>query len=299
MKENKFNGWIFLDKPVGISSNKALQKVRKIFHYCKAGYVGTLDPLASGFLPIALGKSTKTIKYLSDINKEYVFEVTWGTRTSTGDLEGEITKINKTYPSPEQIRSTVKSFIGDYNQAPHKFSSKKVNGMKAYELARKKINVDLKKEKKKIIDLKIINQVSNSKTLFYVKCSAGTYIRSLAEDMAKTLNTFGVISSLRRVGFGNLDKKLISLDYLLSLVHIECLLSILKPVEKVFNEFNQIHLDMNEVALILNGRPIEMSKINDFCGQLTLAKFKDKLVAVGYLKNGNFYPKNLLNNFFV
>ena len=151
--------------------------------------------------------------------------------------------------------------------------------------------------------LKIINQVSQSKTLFYTKCGSGTYIRSLAEDMAKSLNTFAVVSSLRRVGLGNLDKKLISLDYLLSLVHIEGHLSILRPIEKVFNEFNQIHLDLNEVALILDGRPIEMNeiknKINDFCGKLTLAKFKNKLVAVGYLKDGNFYPKNLLNNFFV
>ena len=139
--------------------------------------------------------------------------------------------------------------------------------------------------------------------MFYTKCGSGTYIRSLAEDMAKSLNTFAMVSSLRRVGFGNLDKKLISLDYLLSLVQIECLLSILKPIEKVFNEFNLIDLDMNEFALILNGRSIKMndlkSKINDIYGQLTLAKFKNKLVAVGYLKNGNFYPKNLLNNFFV
>ena len=303
MNENNINGWIFLDKPIGISSNKALQKVKKFFYNCKAGYVGTLDPLASGFLPIALGKSTKTIKYLSDCDKEYVFEVTWGMHSSTGDLEGELQKYNKNYPSSEQIKNTVENFIGDYDQVPHKFSSKKVNGKKAYEFSRKKIHIDLAKEKKKISDLKIINQISESKTFFYIKCSSGTYIRSLAEDMAKALNTFGLVSSLRRVGFGNLDKKLISLDYLLSLVHIECLLSILKPIEKVFNEFNLIDLDMNEFALILNGRSIKMnefkSKINDIYGQLTLAKFKNKLVAVGYLKNGNFYPKNLLNNFFV
>ena len=303
MNENNINGWIFLDKPIGISSNKALQKVKKFFYNCKAGYVGTLDPLASGFLPIALGKSTKTIKYLSDCDKEYVFEVTWGMHSSTGDLEGELQKYNKNYPSSEQIKNIVKNFIGDYYQVPHRFSSKKVNGKKAYEFSRKKIHIDLAKEKKKISDLKIINQISESKTFFYIKCSSGTYIRSLAEDMAKALNTFGLVSSLRRVGFGNLDKKLISLDYLLSLVHIECLLSILKPIEKVFNEFNLIDLDMNEFALILNGRSIKMnefkSKINDIYGQLTLAKFKNKLVAVGYLKNGNFYPKNLLNNFFV
>ena len=303
MKKNSVNGWIFLDKPIGFSSNKVLQKVRNIFHNCKAGYVGTLDPLASGFLPIALGKSTKTIKYLSDCDKEYIFEVTWGRHSSTGDIEGEIKKIDNNYPSLEQIRKTLRNFIGDYYQVPHNFSSKKVNGKKAYEFARKKIDIDLKKEKKKITVLKIINQVSESKTLFYIQCGSGTYIRSLAEDMAKSLNTFAMVSSLRRVGFGNLDKKLISLDYLLSLVHIECLLSILKPIEKVFNEFNLIDLDMNEFALILNGRSIKMnefkSKINDIYGQLTLAKFKNKLVAVGYLKNGNFYPKNLLNNFFV
>ena len=303
MKENEISGWIFLDKPIGISSNRVLQKVRKIFNNCKAGYVGTLDPLASGFLPIALGKSTKTIKYLTNSFKEYVFEITWGIHSSTGDLEGEVMKIDKKYPSLDKIRNTYLNFIGDYYQVPHKFSSKKVNGKKAYEFARKKIHIDLTKEKKKISDLKIINQISESKTFFYIKCSSGTYIRSLAEDMAKALNTFGLVSSLRRVGFGNLDKKLISLDYLLSLVHIECLLSILKPVEKVFNEFNQIDLDMNEFALILNGRSIKMnefkSKINDIYGRLTLAKFKNKLVAVGYLKNGNFYPKNLLNNFFV
>ena len=98
MKENNINGWIFLDKPIGISSNKALQKVRKIFHNCKAGYVGTLIHLHLGFLPIALGKSTKTIKYLSDCDKEYVFEVTWGMHSSTGDLEGEIKNIIKFIP---------------------------------------------------------------------------------------------------------------------------------------------------------------------------------------------------------
>ena len=303
MKEKNINGWIFLDKPIGISSNRVLQKVRKIFHNCKAGYVGTLDPLASGFLPIALGKSTKTIKYLSNSCKEYVFEVTWGVHSSTGDLEGEIRRIDRKYPSAEKIRKICMNFIGDYYQVPHKFSSKKVNGKRAYQLVRKKIHVDLKREKRKILDLKIINQISRSKTLFYIKCSSGTYIRSLAEDMAKALNTFSLVSSLRRVGFGNLDKKLISLDYLLSLVHIEDFLSILKPIEKVFKEFNQIHLDMNEVALILNGMPIKMNEIrnevNVICGQVILAKFKNELVAVGYLKDGNFYPKNLLNNFFV
>ena len=114
MKKTKnINGWIFLDKPIGISSNLALQKVRKIFKFCKAGYVGTLDPLASGFLPIALGNATKTIKYLGDSNKEYKFEVNWGIKTSSGDLEGTIEDEKNKYPTREEILEILPKFLGD------------------------------------------------------------------------------------------------------------------------------------------------------------------------------------------
>lgn len=303
MKKNKIYGWVFLDKPIGISSNAVLQKVRKIFGYCKAGYVGTLDPLASGFLPIALGDATKTIRYLENISKEYIFEVEWGVKTNTADIEGIVEKTCEIYPSKENIKNATKKFKGIYFQEPQKFSSKKINGIRAYKLARNNAKFKLSKKKVTIFDLKLTYVLSKKRSLFYVNCSSGTYVRSLAEDIAKVNGTFATVTALKRIGFGDFNKKLISLDYLLSLVHIECLLSILKPIEKVFNEFNLIDLDMNEFALILNGRSIKMnefkSKINDIYGQLTLAKFKNKLVAVGYLKNGNFYPKNLLNNFFV
>mgnify|MGYP003347975577 CR=1 FL=1 len=154
----------------------------------------------------------------------------------------------------------------------------------------------IKKEKKRILDLKIINQVSRSKTLLYAKCSSGTYIRSLVEDIAKALNTFAVVSSLRRVGFGNLDKKLISLDYLLTLVHSDDLINVIKPVNLVFENANEIILDEKAITHILNGRCVKMS--NAKVGkekELTLAKFKNEIVAVGYLQNDNFYPKRLLN----
>ena len=110
MKKNKIYGWVFLDKPIGISSNAVLQKVRKIFGYCKAGYVGTLDPLASGFLPIALGDATKTIRYLENISKEYIFEVEWGVKTNTADIEGIVEKTCEIYPSKENIKNATKKF---------------------------------------------------------------------------------------------------------------------------------------------------------------------------------------------
>ena len=296
MKKNKINGWIFLDKPIGISSNSALQKVRKIFNYCKAGYVGTLDPLASGFLPIALGDATKTIRYLENKNKEYVFEVEWGIKTNTGDIEGKIEKISKTYPSEQMIKKTILGFKGDYFQEPQKFSSKKINGVRAYKLARNNTNFKLKKKKVTIFDLNLISSLSKQRSSFYVKCSSGTYVRSLAEDIADTNGTFATVTALRRIGFEDFNKKLISLDYLLTLVHSDDLINILKPVNLVFKNANEIILDENAIEHILNGRSVKMNKgkIVDN-NEFALAKFENEIVAIGYLKDNNFYPKRLLN----
>jgi len=296
MKKNKINGWIFLDKPIGISSNSVLQKVRKIFNYCKAGYVGTLDPLASGFLPIALGDATKTIRYLENKNKEYVFEVEWGIKTNTGDIEGKIEKISKTYPSEQMIKKTILGFKGDYFQEPQKFSSKKINGVRAYKLARNNTNFKLKKKKVTIFDLNLISSLSKQRSSFYVKCSSGTYVRSLAEDIADTNGTFATVTALRRIGFEDFNKKLISLDYLLTLVHSDDLINVLKPVNLVFKNANEIILDENAIEHILNGRSVKMNKgkIVDN-NEFALAKFKNEIVAIGYLKDNNFYPKRLLN----
>ncbi|MBS91656.1 MAG: tRNA pseudouridine(55) synthase, partial [Rickettsiales bacterium] len=157
-------GWIFLDKPIGMSSNLALQKVRNIYENCKAGYIGTLDPLASGFLPIALGKATKTIKYLENSSKEYVFTVQWGLKTTTGDFEGEIISKNKQYPRISSIKRIIKSFSGEIFQTPHRFSSKKINGVRAYKLARKKKKFELKKKSINIYKTKFLRKLSEDKT---------------------------------------------------------------------------------------------------------------------------------------
>ena len=166
MKKNKIYGWVFLDKPIGISSNAVLQKVRKIFGYCKAGYVGTLDPLASGFLPIALGDATKTIRYLENISKEYIFEVEWGVKTNTADIEGILEKTCEIYPSKEKIKNATKKFKGIYFQEPQKFSSKKINGIRAYKLARNNAKFKLSKKKVTIFDLKLTYVLSKKEAYF-------------------------------------------------------------------------------------------------------------------------------------
>ena len=247
-------------------------------------------------MPIALGDATKTIRYLENKNKEYVFEVEWGIKTNTGDIEGRIEKISKTYPSEQMIKKTILGFKGDYFQEPQKFSSKKINGVRAYKLARNNTNFKLKKKKVTIFDLNLISSLSKQRSSFYVKCSSGTYVRSLAEDIADANETFATVTALRRIGFEDFNKKLISLDYLLTLVHSDDLINVLKPVNLVFKNANEIILDENAIEHILNGRSVKMNKgkIVDN-NEFALAKFKNEIVAIGYLKDNNFYPKKLLN----
>lgn len=294
---DKLNGWIFLDKPIGMTSNAALQQIRRNLSKVKAGFVGTLDPLASGFLPVALGKSTKVINLAENLNKKYTFSIKWGEKTDTGDTEGKVIKISRKYPSKEDIKSILGKFNGIINQTPPKHSSLKVNGVRAYELARKKIPFKLKKRKVNIHKLKINNFISDQISEFKVECSSGTYVRSLAESISESLGTVGTVTSLRREGFGNFNKNLISLDYFLSLVHSDELNNVIEPVDSVFNWINVIKINKKQLNKVLKGNCIEMDVFfkNDLqTNDLTFVKYKNEIAALGILEKKNFYPKKVL-----
>tara|TARA_B100000963_G_C22541742_1_gene632507 strand:+ start:161 stop:1054 length:894 start_codon:yes stop_codon:yes gene_type:complete len=295
MNKSNINGWIFLDKPIGMTSNYALQKIRKIFKNCKAGFVGTLDPLASGYLPIALGKATKLIKYIEKVNKKYIFTIKWGCKTDTGDLEGKIVETNQYFPDFFSIEKKLSDFIGEVEQSPPKFSSLKINGFRAYELARKKIPFSTKNRKIIIKKITMLEKLSPQKAVFSVECSAGTYIRSLAESIAESLGAIGMVTELRRLRFTDCNKKLISLDYLLSLVHSDEQIKLVHPIDVVFKEIVKIQLSNKQVKKVLTGNYIEMKKLtipND--SNMVLAKFENKFVALGLVEDNNFHPKKLL-----
>ena len=296
-QKRKIDGWVFLDKPIGMTSNSALQKVRKIFQRCKAGYLGTLDPLATGFLPIALGNATKTIRLLEEMEKKYIFTLKWGVKTSTGDIEGEVEKKTNKFPDTKSINVNVKKFIGQIMQLPPKFSSIKVNGIRAYKLARKKEKFSLLKRKVSIKKFFLSRKISSDKSEFFVQCGSGTYIRSLAEDLARSLGTYGTVLSLRRVGFVNCNKKLISLDYLLTLMHSGKLINSVEPVSCFFDGMREINLRKDQVGLILNGRPVEMDhNFEKKNNEVVFAKFANQIIAFGYLLEKFFYPKRLLRD---
>ena len=297
MINKNLSGWILIDKPIGVTSNYVLQKIKKIFKNKKAGYVGTLDPLASGFLPVAIGKATKVISYIENVNKKYVFVVQWGIKTETGDSEGKIIQTKQKYPNENEIKDSLKYFAGQIEQRPPRFSSVKINGSRAYELARKNIQFKTKTRKVTIDKFELLKKISQNKALFYVECSSGTYVRSLAESIAQSLGTLGTLTELRRIGFSDCNKKLISLDYLLSIVHSDDLISLVHPIDVVFGFKNYINLDHKQMKKVLTGNCIKMSQ--EFMRfnmkeDIVFAKYESELVAIGSYENKSFQPKKLL-----
>lgn len=295
----KKSGWIFIDKPIGLTSNSLLQKVRLNLGRVKAGFVGTLDPFASGCLPIAVGHATKVINLAEKVDKEYIFTICWGKQTDTGDLEGKVIKEKKEFPLNYNIKKILPNFVGTIQQTPPRYSSIKINGLRAYTLARKKIGFELKKREVKIFSLKLLKQLSLDKAEFYVKCSSGTYIRSLAESISEALGTVGVLIQLRRVGFGNFNKNLISLDYFLSLVHSDEQNKAIEPIDQVFSWIKVLEINEKQLNKVLNGNCIEMSffesdKFINPREEYFFARHQSEIVALGLIRKKNFYPKRIL-----
>ncbi|QEK89419.1 tRNA pseudouridine(55) synthase TruB [Wolbachia endosymbiont of Chrysomya megacephala] len=198
------NGWLNLDKPTGMSSAQAVTQIKRIFGIKKAGHLGTLDPLASGILPIALGEATKTIPYLSCDLKAYNFTIKWGKQTTTDDLGGDTIRTSDIKPEYNQINCAIKDFIGEITQTPPQFSAVKIKGARAYKLARSGQKVNIKPRQVKIHELKLIflDTINNSAD-FSMICGSGVYVRSIARDLGVTLNCFGHITKLRRTMVGD------------------------------------------------------------------------------------------------
>jgi tRNA pseudouridine55 synthase len=197
-KGRPISGWVVFDKPRGMGSTDAVAKIKWLFKADKAGHAGTLDPLASGMLPIALGEATKTVPYVMDGAKVYRFTVTWGEERSTDDLEGQPTKTSDLRPSDEQVRALMPKYTGVIMQAPPQFSAIKIAGERAYDLAREGETIDIPEREVEIGRLDLVEWLDDRRTVFEVECGKGTYVRSLARDMGRDLGCFGHISELRR-----------------------------------------------------------------------------------------------------
>src|SRR6266496_3771081 len=196
------HGWVILDKPIGMTSTQAVAVVKRLFNAKRAGHAGTLDPLASGGLPIALGEATKTVPFVMDGRKRYRFTVAWGEERDTDDTEGRVVKTSELRPSAEAISALLPRFTGLIEQIPPQYSAIKVQGERAYDLARDGETVELKPRPVEIHELTLVEHGDNGQSVFEAECGKGTYVRALARDIGRILGCFGHISALRRTLVG-------------------------------------------------------------------------------------------------
>lgn len=278
-KGQPLSGWINLDKPAGIGSTKALARVRKFLDAQKAGHAGTLDPLASGILPIALGEATKVIPYIQDADKTYSFTVKWGEATDTEDSEGQIIATSEERPTREQIERALPAFIGEITQIPPKYSAIKIDGQRAYDLARAGEDVEMKSRTVHIHELALLAE-RGQEAEFRVTCGKGTYVRALARDVALKLGTYSHITALRReaVGHFTLDGA-ISLEILENMDHSAALKEILQPLQAPLDDIPALPLKENEVVKLRNGQSLSFISKGDFARLPQNAAANDPVLA--------------------
>jgi tRNA pseudouridine55 synthase len=258
-KKLEISGLLLIDKPLGFSSNQALSKIKWIFSAKKAGHTGTLDPLATGLLPICFGEATKFSSHLLNSEKTYEASIKLGWKSSTGDAEGKLTESKIISLSLEKLQRELKSFIGLSKQTPPMFSALKYNGQPLYKLAREGVKIERQEREINISELILLNY-SKDIIKIEVRCSKGTYIRTLAEDIANKLGMDGYLTELRRTKIGKLNiNEAFSIENI-STLSSDKRKSCIKPTEVLVDRYPKLILLDSEVDFIKNGQPIKLKK---------------------------------------
>ncbi len=302
--KNKVDGWVILDKPLEVTSTQAVNIVRRAFDAAKAGHSGTLDPLASGMLPIALGEATKTIPFVMDASKDYDFTIAWGAETTTDDREGEVTVTSDYRPSMTEIESALPQFTGRIQQVPPAYSAIKLDGKRAYELARKNEEVVLKARDADIFALRCLSH-NDGIASFRVTTGKGVYVRSLARDLARVLGTAGHIHTLRRCRVGPfvLDRS-ISLDFFREIDNSAEALTALHPVLTALDDIPALAITDQDADRLRRGQKIviddgalpEFSNQHDEAEDVVMtAQCDGQLIAIITLRGHTASPSRVFN----
>jgi tRNA pseudouridine55 synthase len=297
------HGWIAFDKPVGMTSTRAVAAVRRATNAEKAGHGGTLDPLASGMLPIALGEATKTVQWAMAGAKRYRMTVRWGEATATDDAEGEVAERSDHRPNEAEIRAALPAFTGDILQVPSTYSAILVDGRRAYDLARAGETVELAARPIRIDRFELVACPDPDHAVFEVACGKGAYMRSLGRDLAKALGTVGHLTSLRRLQVGPFSvEHAISLDMLGEFGHIRRLSEHLLPVETALDDIPALALTEAEALRLRHGqtvqplRPADRAYIDQLGnGSIVSVSACGKLVALAEIDDGMLRPVRVLN----
>ncbi len=305
------HGWLVLDKPEDFTSTDAVSVVRRLFNANKAGHAGTLDPLASGILPIALGEATKTVPWLMEAEKSYSFTIRWGISTDSQDREGKIVAETDVRPTPEAVAEALKGFLGEIEQVPPQFSAVKVDGERAYDLARDGQTVELKARHVVLHEAALEDTPDADHSTIVVRCGKGFYIRALVRDLAQKLGAEGHVSRLRRTAVGGFTESIaVGLDELKELVHKAAAFEALRPVETALADIPAVAVNGEDAFKLRQGRPIVLLPhvIEDLkarfrprtiagvdASRAAFAVFGGSAVALGDVRAGKFSPTRVFH----
>lgn len=275
-------GLLVINKIKGVSSSQTVSKIKKMLNTKKVGHMGTLDPLASGVLLIGVGKATRLFDEFLNKKKRYLATFKFGEQTDTLDLEGRVIKTSKNIPSKEEILNVLPSFIGPQQQLPPEFSSKKINGKRAYDLARSGKEVKLNLSHIEIYDICFVEQISKDTFVFDITCSSGTYIRSIARDIGEKLNSLATMVNLIRTECGKFKlEQAVSLNKESS----ESLKEKIISIEQVLQEYNKIELTDTQFNDLLSGKNVKIfnkDNLKKYC-----VMFKNNVVGICFLNSDN------------
>ncbi|MEO8926624.1 MAG: tRNA pseudouridine(55) synthase TruB [Caulobacteraceae bacterium] len=302
-KGDAVSGWISLDKPRGLGSTQAVGRVRRAFNAQKAGHAGTLDPLATGILPIALGEATKTVPFLMDAAKTYRFTIAWGIQTATFDQEGPITATSDARPSPEAVRGALPAFVGEIEQIPPDYSAVKVDGARAYDLAREGVAMTLAPRRVVIHDARLVDAPDADRVTLEIDCGKGTYVRALVRDLAAMLNAHGHVSELRRTRVGAFtEARAIGLEMLEEMCHGGAPLEALLPVETALDDIPELAVTAEDAFRLTQGRSIVLlpRQVETLRARLTASRAVSahhgtRIVALCEMRAGRLNPTRVFH----
>jgi tRNA pseudouridine55 synthase len=287
------NGWVVLDKPIGLTSTQAVSRLKRLFNAKKAGHAGTLDPLASGVLPIAFGEATKTVPFVQDGEKAYRFTVQWGVETDTDDTEGHAVQTSDVRPDPAAISALLPSFTGEIMQRPPAFSAIKINGERAYDLARDGEAVDLAPRPITIHALRLV-AADRDQAVLEAECGKGTYVRAIARDLGRALGCYGHVTALRRTRVGPFDEEasapLAELLEAPELAHEDLL-----GVEAGLTELPCLLLDRTAAARARRGQSVILRGRDAPAEGAAYAVCGGVVIASGQVQGGEFVPNRVFN----